>query len=71
MSHIHFEKFTGPISDFRPHDSSLHLGYQIPIEMAVAFSEGNIRLDYVHQCQDTCSNGCHYQHRRNLTELPP
>jgi hypothetical protein len=58
MSHIRFEKFTVPISESRPHDSSLYLGYQIPIETAAAFSEWNIRLGCVHQCQDTRSNGC-------------
>jgi len=32
------EKFAVPISDIRSCDSSLHLGYQTPIEMAMAFS---------------------------------
>jgi hypothetical protein len=58
VSDIHFEKFTVSISVIRQHDSSLYLGYQTPIEMAVVFSKGNIRLRCVHQCQDTRSNDC-------------
>jgi hypothetical protein len=33
-----FEKFTVSISDIRSYVSSLHLGYQTPIEMALVFS---------------------------------
>jgi hypothetical protein len=40
----------------RPYDSNLYLGYQTPIQMALAFIERDIRLGYVHQCQDTRSS---------------
>lgn len=37
------------------HTSSSYLGYQIPIEVVAEFSEGNIRLGCVHQCQDSAA----------------